>query len=263
MAGCPSCGSTGQANRECVDKSSGILWDGGALCIGISSGTLNDIIRQLSLSICNISSVISAVPVTAGDVTITGQIVGGCIASSAHLDDWVTNIETYLCALGTTVAALDLTEPLYYNGTKSTVPASPTKSATDTIVIPANTLNEKTEYLKLEIYASIDNWPTDSKVIVDFAGGSIPFSYIDIVDPPRKTMKIELNIVMDSSNSYGYDYTIYDTRFKSINTFVNTYVGSSISPVDFTIANNLVVNTYNSIGNSYIHKVRLTKFNKR
>jgi hypothetical protein len=265
MGICPDCGSTGQANRDCPNKSSDSLWDGGALCIGISEGTLNDIIRYMALSICNISTSLSGIGVTAANVAITGQI-GGCITSSSTLASWVTNVETYLCSLGTTVTGLDFTEPIYFNGVPTVVDTKPSLTVTDTITIAANTLNEDYEYLKVEVWGSVSVVQTGASAMRiaflgknwDFIFSSIPPPYVK--SPWYEQMKIELNIVRSGTTQFDWDCHAFTKRWRGVE-MVETNVGATVTPVSFTSSANLVVSAYNDSDEISVKKVRITKFN--
>ncbi len=261
---CPSCGSSGQANRDCADKSSQILWDGGALCLGISDGTLNDIIRYMAISICNISGSLSSLSVSASDVTMSGQI-GTCISTQTTLAGWITAMETYLCSLNTTVAALDFTEPLYYNDTPTILDIHPTFYVSDTITIPANTVNETMEYLKLEVWAEVTVVQTgESALRVSFLGEDIDFVFSSAVDgsikSPYKQAKIEINFVRNADTTMQYDWSVIAQRW--MQEFKTGFLlGGTVSPVDWSASNNMVISAYNETNSFTISRIRLTKFN--
>lgn len=270
MATCPNCGHSGQANRECADKSSQIIWDGGALCTGISSGTLNDIIREQSLRICALSSSISALSVSSSNVAISGQI-GTCITASAYLDDWVTAMETYLCGLDTTVQALDPTAPVYYNSIPTVIATSPTYVVYDTVAVPAATINEAYEYLQVEAWVSVSTPQTGRSVLrVSFLGKDIDVFLSNPATMPKpfyRKMKVVINFRRGAlSTAMDYDYVcIASLNGREVSTIDNGYawtvIGSTVSPVDWAVANSLVVSAYNDSGSITVSRLVITKFN--
>jgi len=261
MGACPNCGSAGQANRDCATVSTDILWGGPGLCIGVSSGTLDDVIVALSNAVCGVVTGLPSLALNDTSITVTTGLGTCVLPATALLSSWIPAIETVLCALKTTVEALDYTEPLHYDGTANVIALNPAYVVSDTIAVAADTLNEAGEYLKLELFVSVPTYPTGVAAFsVAFLGATIPFIFT-LTPPYYMNVRLEMNFVYSAAGVMQYDYTTHYQRFK--NEVKASYsVGTTVSPVDWTISNNLVISAYNTIDTITVHKVRLTKYCK-
>lgn len=270
MGNCPSCGHSGQANKECADKSSQIIWDGGALCTGISFGTLNDVIREQSLRICAIASSISNLGVSSSSVSVMGQI-GTCIPAATYLDEWITNMETYLCGLNTTVAALDPTAPVYFNNNAHVIPSAANFVTYDTVSIPGNTINGAYEYLQVEVWARVSAIQKNRSVVrVSYLGKDVDIFLSDPSTMPKpyyKNIKATINFRYSSlSTVMEYDYdciAVWNGRELVNGSQGNVWstIGAPVSPVNWAATSNLVVSAYNDGATITVSRLVITKFN--
>lgn len=262
MATCSNCGDTGRNPFECPALTSDVTWDGGALCTGFSSGDLNDALQHLATEICTLQTSVSAVSVVSDDVTLS-TLAGSCftVTTGGTLTDWVDEAESKICTLITDLAALDLTEPFYFDATGGTVTGSGTYVVIDTIAVPANTLNANGEYLQIEIFATADLTPTAAcSYKVTFAGVNAAifdmqttltyYGRNDVITFTRK-----------SSNTLCVDWHGMAKRNKGVPS-CDFEVESDISPVDFTVSNNITIEALKTTGTFTLVRTRILKANK-
>ena len=265
---CNNCSTSGSNTFDCPSVTSGLTWDGGSLCNGFSSGNLNDALHSLAESICDIEDSLSTQTYETDNITISPHAASCFHTTTGTLTEWMVEAESAICTNASSIVDSDLTEPLYYTATPDIIAASPTYVVSKTISILADTINEDKEYLKVEVAAHVtaEQTASNSALKVSFMGKDVVLilsHYPAKMNPYIKKAKLEINFCRDiSSTQMEYDYTAFGERWgREYYPEVKVYSGTTVSPVDWGLNNNLVVSGYNEIGNIIIDYIRVTKFN--
>lgn len=87
-------------------NSSDITFNGQDLCVGVSSGDLNEILTALSNYACQINATISSLTLSSTDIN-TDDIADSCIEGYDNLTELLNSMLTMLCSLNDLVQNLD------------------------------------------------------------------------------------------------------------------------------------------------------------
>ncbi len=262
---CNNCSDTGSSAYDCPALTSDITWDGGATCTGFFEGNLNDVLQHLAGEICTLQTDLAAVAVASDDVTLS-TLAGSCftVTTGGTLTAWIDEAESKICTLITDVAALDLTKPFDFNNTPVAITNQAAYTTLDTITIAANTLNTNNEYLVVEFFLTADLAVTaNSYCKLSFAAVDAVIWNLESIAPAIQNymtgIYAKVKLTRLSTNTLCVDW---EATYKPASRapIADYGVESNITPLDFTISNNILIQGLKTTGVMTYTRGRTTKF---
>ena len=266
MGTCSNCGFTGSGSSDCPSVTSSLLYDGAGLCIGISSGTLNDIIMALANAICALSGGQISLPIKDSDVALTTS-GGSCLGALATLDLWIAQMEALYCAAYTTFNSLRFTEPVYFNVTpESTALIGVAYEILDTYTLPKNSLYTDGDYLEIETEMATNllggasgavkykvTFGGSDAVIFTLNAGAIGQAYVYRGDKIKLTRYGTTKLAVDWKGVVQ-TYHAGQTAEGKLET--------ALAGVDFTVDNDITIEAYSDVLTKVVtqNQLRITKF---
>lgn len=265
MSGCNNCSDTNSGSGVCPTLASKILWDGGALCNGISPNDVAEAVQAIATSLCNLGVQFNSFTGNTDDVELI-NLNDDCFTATDgdSLTDWINEAQTKLCGLITTVSAINSDSVLIYDDVNDSITDESTQTNIKTYSIPANTFTANGDYLHLELYAenTDDTSVTDLRFLILKINSTNAVA--QILDQRPSTTKVKWNIYITRGKSDQLDF---DGETMSIlgNGGIGGYktipaVYGSMTGLTFTNAIPLLIEGIQKKGTLMVNRVRLTKY---
>lgn len=179
------------------------------------------------------------------------------------MTDWIDEAEDKICTLITDLAALDLTEPMDFNDTPVAAVSQVAYQTLDTITVAANTLDANNEYLVVEFFVTADTTATaNCKCKITFAGAdAVIWDLMASATLPNDKTGLAARVVLTrkTSNTLCVDWT--GTYLCNKNIPQCSYgVASNLTPLDFTVSNDITIQGLKDTGTITMVRSRTTKY---